>query len=136
MKISIIILLISQCRHKVGTNLTYSKKMVCSVSFSMVDLCVMSSDGSSVGIRLSRQGGFVFSILSFLFSFSIQLSLSGILLGDLSLLFFILCLSLFDSGSVMGRTSNGHGILSMGINCGGFSLFCFGSLETGFRVFK
>jgi hypothetical protein len=102
----------------------------------MVDLCVMSSDGSSVGIRLSRQGGFVFSILSFLLSFSVQLSLSSILLSDLSLLFLILCLSLFDSGSVMGRTSNSLGIVSMGIKCDSFLLFCLGSLETGFSVFK
>jgi len=106
------------------------------VGLGVGDLGAVSTDSSSVGVRLGLDGGVVGYVGSFLLGLGVHSGLSGIFLSDLLSSYFVLGFGFLNLGGAMGRTSCLYGSISSLVNLDGFMLFFLGSLENGFSFSK
>jgi len=110
--------------------------VVLRVGLLVGDLGVVSTDSSSVGVRLGLFGFMSSVVSSFLPVLGVHSGLSGIFLSDLLSSDLVLGFGFLDLGGGMGRSGCLNGVNSSIVNLAGFMHFFLGSLESSFSFSK
>jgi len=106
------------------------------VGLGVGDLGAVSTDSSSVGVRLGLLGFMISVVSSFLPVLGVHSGLSGIFLSDLLSSDLVLGFGFLELGGGMGRSGCLNGVFSSIVNLGGFMHFFLGSLESSFGFSK
>jgi len=106
------------------------------VGLGVGDLGVVSTDSSSVGVRLGLFGFMSSVVSSFLLVLGVHSGLSGIFLSDLLSSNLVLGFGFLELGGGMGLSGCLNGVYSSIVNLGGFMHFFLGSLEGSFSFKK